>query len=104
MASSLYPPPPVITFSSPWVKRPGGRDTSHNWGRHGAQAEAYDIAGKRPAAAAAGGGANAALPGERVKLVVLVVLPYNLLLSHRYCIPGIGHISAGIMLANRFVV
>jgi len=65
----------VITFSSPWVRRPGDRDTSHNWGRHGGQAAACDIVGKRPAAAGSGGDENAALPVERVKLVVSVVLP-----------------------------
>jgi hypothetical protein len=65
----------VITFSSPWGKRPGDRDTSHSWGRHDAQAEACGTAGKLLAVAGPGGDVSGAFPGEHVKPAVLVVLP-----------------------------
>lgn len=76
MAGSLYSRLSlVITFSSPWVKRPGDRDTSHSWGRHDAQVGACGIAGKLLAAAGPGGDVSGAFPAGHVKPAVLVVLP-----------------------------
>ena len=104
MAGSLFLPLPVITFSWPWVKRPGGRDTSRSWGRRDAQGEACGIVGKLQAAAGPGGGVSGVPPAGHGKPAVLVVLPLELLLFLRKCARSPGHISVCIMIANHFVI
>ena len=47
----------------------------HSWGKHGAQVEAFYTEGKRQAEAGSNDDEHVAHPGERVKLVVLVMLP-----------------------------
>ena len=74
---------------------------SHSWGKHGAKVVAFYTADMLPAEADSGGDVNAARPGGRVKLVVLVVLPFKILPSS---IDGDLIFGSPVMIVNHSVV